>query len=84
MLLNFQLAKIKPANNNKLWSREAQQALSDWLSEAQDTEIEMVPSGEWTFTDGPSTVPFIEADLVINGENVSNKLINLGFAEPLN
>ncbi|KAI6176461.1 hypothetical protein M3Y97_00800600 [Aphelenchoides bicaudatus] len=84
LIAKCKLAKIKPANNNKLWSREAQQALSDWLSDAQDTEIEMVPSGAWKFTDGPTTVPFIEAELFINGENLANKLINLGFAEPLN
>jgi hypothetical protein len=79
------LAKIKPANNSKFWSREAQQALNEWLSAAQDTEIEMIPIGEWTLLDeNPSTMPFVNAELIINGENIANKMISLGFAEESN
>jgi hypothetical protein len=79
------LANIKPANNGKIWSREAQQALNEWLSQAQDTEIEMIPIGEWSLLENnPISVPFINAELFINGEDIGKKLIVSGFAEESN
>lgn len=76
------MANIKPANNSKFWSKEAQQALNEWLSEAQDSEVEMIPKGEWKLLDdNPSIVPFINAELAINGEDIGKKMISLGFAE---
>jgi len=84
LLAKCQLANIKPANNSKFWSRESQLALDEWLSDAQGTEIEMVPVGEWILSDGPITVPLINADLLLNGESISQKLVKLGFAEESN
>lgn len=78
-----QLSNIGPTNK-KFWSREAQQALSDWFSNVQGTEVEMIPRSEWTLTEGPSTVPFVSADLIINGENIADKLVSMGFAEKTN
>jgi len=81
LLAKCRLAGVKPANGQQIWSRNAQQAIQDWLRDAQDTQIEMIPADEWTMADGPSAVPSVTASLIVNGEDLAEKLVAQGFAQ---
>jgi hypothetical protein len=69
-------------NNSQLWPINAQQTVNDLCSTG--TEVELSPAGEWTYTNGPYVIPTISANLMINGEDVGEKLIKLGLAEAVN
>ncbi|KAI6220361.1 hypothetical protein M3Y99_01610400 [Aphelenchoides fujianensis] len=81
LLAKCQLAGVRPVNGAATWSRNAQQALNEWLRDAQGTAIEMTPTREWNLSEGPSVVPTVAASLVLNNEDLSEKLIKQGLAE---
>ncbi|KAI6214589.1 hypothetical protein M3Y94_00286300 [Aphelenchoides besseyi] len=83
LLAKCQLAGVKPVDGSSTWCKNSQRVLNDLLHDAQGTVIEMIPTREWTLSEGPSVVPTVSAHLILNNEDLSQKLISQGFAEKI-
>ncbi|CAD5220895.1 unnamed protein product [Bursaphelenchus xylophilus] len=79
LLAKCELTGIKPNNETGIWSRNAQQAINNWLSEVQGTEIDLEPVSEWKMS--KEEVPVVNARLSVNGEDLAKKLIENGYAQ---
>ncbi|CAD5215012.1 unnamed protein product [Bursaphelenchus okinawaensis] len=79
LLAKCQLAGIKPNNETGIWSRNAQQAINNWLSDVQGTEVELEPVSEWTAS--KEAVPTVKARILVDGTDLSKKLIDNGYAQ---
>ncbi|KAI1717152.1 tudor domain-containing protein [Ditylenchus destructor] len=81
---------IDPPSSQQ-WSRSAQQAISDLLRCGNpvienvyqtSANIELVPMAEWTYSkDTPlGRIPFVSGYLKVNGEDIGEKFVTMGFA----
>lgn len=77
---------VKPANKTLpegVWPKEAQLAIKELLQTTTTSSIKLVPTTSWFYSnqkDVPS-VPIVVGRMIVNGVDLSEKLISMCLAE---